>query len=156
MKKLLVLGIGNILLKDEGIGVFAVQELQKEKWPSEVDFLDGGTFTQDLFYLFENYAHILVLDCVKGGQEPGTIYRLCKEDLLENKDQAISLHDIDLLDSLKMVEMLGKNPELTILGVEPYKLEWHLGLSEEIQAVFPKFLEVVRKEIEKILSALKG
>lgn len=152
MKKLLVLGIGNILLKDEGIGVFAVQELSKESWPEEVDFIDGGTFTQDLFYLFENYEQILVLDCVKGGQEPGTIYRLKKEDLLENKEQSISLHDIDLLDSLKMVELMGKTPELTILGVEPYKLEWHLGLSPELEKIFPKFLEVVRREIKKILA----
>ncbi|MDQ7032472.1 MAG: HyaD/HybD family hydrogenase maturation endopeptidase [Desulfonauticus sp.] len=152
MKKLLVLGIGNILLKDEGIGVRAVQELAKREWPEGVDFLDGGTFTQDLFYLFEQYRHILVLDCIKGGKSPGTIYKLHQKDLLYNEKQSISLHDIDLLDSLKMVELLGKSPELTVLGVEPSQLEWHLGLSPELENVLPTFLEVVTKEIQKILS----
>ncbi|WP_456324600.1 NiFeSe hydrogenase maturation protease [Desulfonauticus submarinus] len=150
-KRLLVLGIGNILLKDEGVGVFVVKELLKESWPSNVDIIDGGTFTQDLFHLFEQYDHILVLDCVKGGKAPGTIYKLGRDDLLYNETQSISLHDIDLLDSLQMVELMGKKPSLTVLGVEPYELCWHLGLSPELESVFPKFLEVVRTEINTIL-----
>jgi len=150
-KKLLVLGIGNILLSDEGIGVFAVQELAKQSWPEAVDLIDGGTFTQDLFYLFERYDHLLILDCIKGGNQPGTIYKLSKHDLLENQKQSLSLHDIDLLDSLKMVELLGKSPELTILGVEPLSLDWNLGLTEKIKTIFPVFLEKVRDEINIIL-----
>jgi len=68
MKQLLVLGVGNTLLMDEGIGVHAIYEFWKEKEafdPSKVDFIDGGTFTQDIFYLFEEYEKILILDIVR-------------------------------------------------------------------------------------------
>jgi hydrogenase maturation protease len=73
MKKLLVLGVGNLLLTDDGVGVHAVQDLSAEQaWsPEEVDFLDGATFTQDIFYVFQEYERVLVLDSVKGGREPG-------------------------------------------------------------------------------------
>jgi len=81
MKKLLVIGVGNTLLMDEGIGVHAIYEFWKERsdWDETlVDFVDGGTFTQDIFYLFEEFENILVLDIVRAGQEPGTIFSLKK------------------------------------------------------------------------------
>ncbi len=152
-KKLLVLGVGNILLMDEGVGVYAVQELGKEDWPEHVDFVDGGTFTQDIFYLFEKYDHVLVLDAVRGGQEPGTIYRLKENDLIENKDQSLSLHDIDLLDSLNMAELLGKRPTLTVIGIEPEKFDWEMKLTPTLKKAFPEFLEVIRQEIYNILNS---
>ena len=61
MNKLLVLGIGNMLLTDDGVGVFASQELMKEDWPEQVTIREGGTFTQDIFYSFKGYSHLLVL-----------------------------------------------------------------------------------------------
>ena len=152
-KKLLVLGVGNILLMDEGVGVYAVQELGKEDWPEHVDFVDGGTFTQDIFYLFEKYDHVLVLDAVRGGQEPGTIYRLKENDLIENKDQSLSLHDIDLLDSLNMAELLGKRPTLTVIGIEPERVDWEMKLTPTLKKAFPEFLEVIRQEIYNILNS---
>jgi hydrogenase maturation protease len=151
MKKLLVLGVGNILLKDEGIGVHAVRTFWEEKWPDSVDFIDGGTFTQDLFYLFQEYEHIVVLDVVKGGREPGTIYRLAEKDLRDNPQQSLSLHDIDLLDSLKMAEMVGNRPELTVIGIEPHTLDWDLEMTPTLQAAFPGFVQTARKEILGIL-----
>jgi len=75
MKKLLVLGVGNVLMMDEGAGVHAIHEFWKEKKNYDeavVDFIDGGTFTQDIFYLFEEYEHLLVLDIVRAGHESGT------------------------------------------------------------------------------------
>ena len=78
--------------------------------------MDGATFTQDIFYVFQEYEKVLVLDCVKGGGEPGTVYRLTEEHLRNNKEQRLSLHDIDLLDSLKMAELIGNKPELLVLA----------------------------------------
>ena len=151
MKKLLVLGVGNLLLMDEGIGVHAIREFWNEKWPESVDFIDGGTFTQDLFYLFQEYENILVLDVVKGGREPGTIYRLEEKDLRDNEEQSLSLHDIDLLDSLKMAEMLGTRPQLTVIGIEPHTLDWDMEMTPTLKAAFPRFMEAARKEIRGIL-----
>ena len=152
MKKLLVLGVGNILLTDEGIGVHAIHELRKETWPDDVDFIDGGTFTQDIFYLFQDYATILVLDIVKGGNVPGTIYRLVESDLRKDESQTLSLHDIDLLDSLNMTKLMGYTPELHILGIEPENLSWSMEMSPTFKKLFPDFLKIARQEIQRLLT----
>lgn len=151
MKKLLVLGVGNILLMDEGVGVHAVHAFLEEEWPEGVEFIDGGTFTQDMFDVFKGYEKVLVLDVVRGGKAPGTVYRLTENQLKEDQDQSLSLHDIDLLDSLAMAELLGNKPELSVLGIEPAKIDWGMEFTPEIQAVYPKFLTVARAEILKIL-----
>lgn len=154
-KKLLVLGVGNLLLSDDGVGVHAVQDLGKEdEWDlSRVDFMDGGTFTQDIFYLLQGYEYVLVLDCVKGGQEAGTIYRMTEDILRNNKEQRLSLHDIDLLDSLRMAELLGNKPELSVLGIEPLNIsEWSMEMTDVLQARYPKFLEAARREIRTLLA----
>ena len=127
MKKLLVLGVGNILMMDEGVGVHAIHEFWKKKGDFDetlVDFIDGGTFTQDVFFLFEEYEQVLVLDIVRAGHTPGTIYSLDEEDLVQNKKQMLSLHDIDLLDSLDMARMRGHRPKLKVVGIEPDKINW--------------------------------
>ena len=75
MNKLLVLGIGNMLLTDDGVGVFASQELMKEDWPEQVTIREGGTFTQDIFYSFKGYSHLLVLDVVHCAGDPLPAHR---------------------------------------------------------------------------------
>jgi len=155
MKKLLVLGVGNTLLMDEGIGVHAIYEFWKERdeWDETlVDFVDGGTFTQDIFYLFEEYENILVLDIVRAGKEPGTIFSLEEDQLRKEEKQMLSLHDIDLLDSLGMAQMRGHRPYLRVIGIEPKKIDWGTKLTPELRKAFPAFLEVTRKHIREILA----
>lgn len=154
MKRLLVLGVGNLLLTDDGVGVHAVQDLEKEdEWREHpVTFLDGATFTQDIFYIFQEYEQVLVLDAIQGGRAPGTVYRLTEESLRDNKAQRLSLHDIDLLDSLNMAELLGNKPKLLIMGMEPLTIsDWSMEMSAPVQAAYPQFLEAVRQEIRTLL-----
>lgn len=154
MKKLLVLGVGNILMQDEGIGVHAVNEFRQEKelWKNrDVDFIDGGTFTQDIFYLFETYENILVLDIVRANQTPGTIFCLEEDQLRKNKKQMLSLHDIDLLDSLAMAEMRGHKPYLRVVGIEPATIDWGTELTPPLAAALPAYLNIARKHIHEIL-----
>ncbi|EMG38742.1 hydrogenase maturation protease [Desulfocurvibacter africanus PCS] len=152
-KYLLVLGVGNILLTDEGIGVHAVNDLSKEDWPEGVDFLDGGTCTQDMYYLFNGYEHLLVLDVVHGGKEPGTLFLLDEQDLIQNEKQRLSLHDIDLLDSLKMADLTGKRPLLRIVGIQPKDMTtWSMDMTDQLKAIFPKFKDLARQEIVRILA----
>ncbi len=155
MKKLLVLGVGNTLLMDEGIGVHAIYEFWKEKedWDeSLVDFVDGGTFTQDIFYLFEEYEQILVLDIVRANHEPGTIYTLEEDQLRKDEKQMLSLHDIDLLDSLGMAGMRGHRPYLRVVGIEPEKIDWGMEMTPTLTKAFPGFLQVTRKHIKELLA----
>lgn len=155
MKELLVLGVGNILMMDEGIGVHAVHELIKDKkrWPEDrLELIDGGTFTQDIFYLFTEFERILVLDIVKAGNPPGTIYRLEEQDLRQNQKQTLSLHDIDLLDSLTMAELAsGRKAALQVLGIEPEKIDWGMALTPTLEKKFPHYVALVKKEVDHLL-----
>ncbi|GFM34166.1 NiFeSe hydrogenase maturation protease [Desulfovibrio subterraneus] len=157
MGKLLVLGIGNSLLTDDGVGVFAAEALQKETWPEEVTIIEGGTFTQDIFYLFEGYDRLLVLDVIHAGHEPGTLYQLTEDDLVSNEKQRVSIHDIDMLDSLKMCELkCGSRPRMEIIGMQPKDITtWNIGLSDACQARFDEFLALSRKEIERIVQEMR-
>lgn len=153
MKKLLVLGIGNILLGDEGVGVHAVEELKKEEWPEYVHLVDGGTFTHDIFHILEGYDGLLVLDIVHGNKNAGTIYYLEEKDLIQDEKQRLSLHDIDLIDSLNMAGAVGKRPVMRVIGMEPENYtEWNMEMTDTIKAVFPKFLETARGEIKKFIA----
>lgn len=153
MNKLLVLGIGNMLLTDDGVGVFAAQELMREVWPSQVTIQEGGTFTHDIFYTFKDYSHILILDVVHAGGEPGTIYHLEEDALVKDEKQRLSIHDIDLLDSLRMAELyFKKHVHLWVLGVEPADYTtWNIGLSPAVGSVFSDYLTRARLEIQNWL-----
>lgn len=157
MKKLLVLGIGNNLLSDDGVGVSAALDLMKEEWPENVDIIEAGTFTQDTFYLYKGYDRLLVLDVIHANHEPGTIYRLEEEDLIHNESQRLSLHDVDLIDSLKMAELLGPRPRMRVLGMEPADITtWNIGLTEKVMEKYPKFLEAARREIRTMLEEMEA
>lgn len=155
MPNILVLGIGNLLLTDDGVGVHAVQALQQEAWPDNVTLLDGGTFTHDIFYLFKGYDKLLILDIVHAGREPGSLYRLTEEQLVHNDSQRLSIHDIDLLDSLRMAGQLhGARPDMVIVGMEPADYtNWSMELSPAVRARFPDFVELARQEILSMLAA---
>lgn len=157
MGKLLVMGIGNMLLTDDGVGVFAAQTLMKESFPPNVTVMEAGTFTHDVFYLFEGYDAVLVLDIVHARGEPGVIYRLSEAQLVDNEKQRLSIHDIDLIDSLNMAELLhGKRPQLLVLGMEPADYTtWNIGLSPRVQERFEDFLAVIREEIRTLSAGLQ-
>ena len=141
-------------MMDEGAGVHAIYEFWKEKENYDetlVDFIDGGTFTQDIFYLFEGYEQVLVLDIVRAGHPPGTLYSLDEDDLVKNEKQVLSLHDVDLLDSLDMAQMRGHRPKLKIVGIEPDKIDWGTEMSPALVKAFPSFINVAKKHIKKLL-----
>jgi len=151
VEKILVLGVGNTLMTDDGVGVHAALELAKESWPDNVTILEGGTFTQDIYYLFMDYDRLLVLDCVRAKHPPGTIYRLTEDDIKQNREQRMSVHDIDLIDSLRMAEMAGKRPDMVVIGIEPESMDWSMEMTETLQAKFPKFLEHARTELRALI-----
>ena len=88
------------------------------------------------------------------GGRPGTLYRLTEDALIKDEKQRLSIHDIDLVDSLRMAEALfGTKAELLVLGVEPKDyVTWNIGLSDEVSAVFPDFLALAKKEIQTWLA----
>jgi hydrogenase maturation protease len=149
-KPILVLGVGNILLRDEGVGVHVVKRIQEMDMPAHVEVVDGGTAGFDLLDVIEGREKVIVIDTVKGGQPPGTLYRLSDEDIEERAKQRLSLHDIDMTDLLKLADLLGVDkPKVVIFGVEPKDMESaDLELSPEIAAQVPRVIELVMKEIQ--------
>lgn len=147
-----VLGVGNLMLQDDGVGIHALQQLEKESWPPEVEFIDGATSGYDLLPTVSAAAHLIVLDAVKGGCEPGAIYRLRPEVLQETRDRALSLHQVSFLEALEMSSWLGPRPPAIIYGVEPAVIDWGLELTPAVAAVLPRLLELVKAEIHRILS----
>ncbi len=149
--KILVLGVGNILLSDEGVGVRAVEYLQKQyAAPDNVVLLDGGTMGMCLMDSLMNCDLLIVLDAVLGGGTPGSIYRLSGEELRKSLSFRDSTHQTDLVDTLICCELAGRRPEAVVLGMEP---EDYTTLSTEltprIAARLPCFCEAALEELRR-------
>lgn len=138
--------MGNLLYKDEGIGVHVIQEMQKMNLPDHIELLDIGTFTMDLLSYLEGVKKLIVIDAMKAGGDPGTVYKCKPEDLMPKDQKPISLHEIGLLESLNMAKKMGLEMETVIIGVEPKIFEWGMELSEEVKASIPKIIEAALKE----------
>ena len=142
----LILGIGNLLLSDEGVGVHAVRCLSERELPPGVEVLDGGTSGADLVDHLEGRTKVVVIDAASGDGPPGTVYRCEARELIE-QEGALSLHEFGLADSLHMAERLGCAPKrVIVLGVQPATLEPGLELSPEVSAVLPGILKLALAE----------
>jgi hydrogenase maturation protease len=150
-KKTIVLGVGNLLLKDEGIGIHVVQELQKRQLPNGVEVVDGATSGMNLLALFPEASRLIIVDCVKGGKEPGTIYKFTPDEVKKREWRLMtSLHDVNLADVLQLAEQMNEMPEeVVIIGVEPKELDYGVELSPELEAKLPQVIEEVFKELGK-------
>jgi len=144
----LVLGIGNILLRDEGVGVRVVEAMKQMKLPDNVEVLDGGTASMALLDALSNREKVIVIDAVKGNNSPGTSYRLTPADIGVGRGTQTSIHQLGLLDALFHVECLGDAPqEVVVYGIEPKELAWGLELSPEVEAAIPRVLALVLGEL---------
>ena len=156
VQDILILGIGNILLKDEGIGVHVVQRLKEMSLPDNVEVLDGGTAGLDLVDFVVGRKKLIVIDAVNTGEKPGTIYRLTEENLDIKPKTIMSFHDIDFLDALHMSDVMSEKPEETIvIGIEPKDMSDGVDLSPEIEERIPRIIELVMKEINNEQSKIK-
>jgi hydrogenase maturation protease len=117
--------------------------------PSHIELLDLGTSTSDLISHLEGVNKLIVIDALKAGGSPGTIYRFRPEDLLADEDGPISLHEIGVMETLNMARKMGKEIDTVIIGVEPKALDWGMKLSEEVKKQMPTIIEAVLKESEK-------
>ena len=120
-ERIVVLGVGNVLLKDEGVGVRVVEELQKRYcFPENVALVDGGTQGLWLMSTIQQSDRLIVVDAVLGGKGPGTIYRLEKDDLPKALRVKISAHDSDLVEALNLCGLVGYGPRsVVVVGIEP-------------------------------------
>ncbi len=145
---ILIMGVGNILLSDEGVGVRVIETMKSMTLPDNVEILDGGTGAFDLFDILANRDKVIIIDAVKGGGEPGAVYRFVPDDIKAEAKFLTSVHQVSLLDTLSMARIIGCSPrDIVIFGIEPREIDWGLELSPEVAAVVPKVIELVLSEL---------
>ncbi|MBI5968513.1 MAG: HyaD/HybD family hydrogenase maturation endopeptidase [Deltaproteobacteria bacterium] len=148
-RKVRIIGVGNLLLKDEGVGVQVARELQKNDLPSGVEVFDGGVAGIGLLDYFREASKVLLIDAADMNLKPGAVVRFTPEDVREEKiGPRFSSHDVGLLEILRLAKALEQCPqEVVIIGIQPKEISWGTDLSPEVQASVPRAIEAVLKEI---------
>ncbi len=152
-EKIVVLGVGNILLKDEGVGVRVVEELQRKfTFPPNVDLVDGGTQGLWLLPTLQAADHLIVIDAVFGKCEPGSVYRLERDDLPKGLRAKQSAHDSDLIEALNLCALLEKEPKsVVVIGIEPEDITaYGLELTPKIQSCVSELINRVLSELDRL------
>jgi hydrogenase maturation protease len=149
--KISLIGLGNLLLGDEGVGVHVVEALKRKyDFPEELRLLDGGTLGLDLLHLIEGMDRVLFVDAVELNKKPGTIAVIEGEDLPSRLEPKLSLHHVGLSDLLFASGFLGARPaEIALIGIQPETLEVGLELSPTIKGRFDKLLETVLEKLRE-------
>ncbi|MDD2966886.1 MAG: HyaD/HybD family hydrogenase maturation endopeptidase [Desulfovibrionaceae bacterium] len=150
-KNILVLGVGNILMRDEGFGVRAVEVLQQRyRWPHNVRLLEGGTLGMLLTPEMQSCDMLIVLDAVLIDQPAGTIAVLSDENLRKSLGFRDSTHQTDLVDILIYCDLLGKRPEALVYGMQPFDWQSFIPeLTEQAAALLPQFCAKVVHDLQE-------
>jgi len=130
--------------------VHVISALRDRELPDDVELWDGGTASFDLLDTLAGRRQVIIIDAVRTGSEPGTIFRFTPEDISARREQVTSLHQVGLLEALTVAEhLLDSAPqEVIILGIEPKEIDWGLELSPEVEAAVPKVIELVMEELD--------
>jgi len=142
-QKVVVIGLGNILMEDEGIGVHVANHLEeKYHFSPEIEIVDGGTSGLDLLPFFDQENSVLIIDAVNFHMAPGTVGVLKDDDILAQLDPKISLHHLGLSDLISVSDLLDKKPHrMTLLGIQPESMDnLDLEMTATIKGVFDKIV----------------
>lgn len=148
---IVLLGVGNILLTDEGFGVHVVNQLREDYvFNPPITILDGGTMGMELLTYMRGMTKLLLVDAINGGEAPGTVYEFPHEEMNSYFTESISVHEVGMQDILR-IRALQEDPleDAVVIGVEPESLELGLTLSDSTQAA-------VAEVKERILSVLSN
>ncbi|RMG03601.1 MAG: hydrogenase maturation protease [Nitrospirae bacterium] len=150
VSQIAIIGIGNILMSDDGAGIFALQELEKRyHWPENIELIDGGTKGLELLPFVEGKDKILFIDAVNFNKEPGFVGELDKHQIPDHFATKLSVHQIALPDLIGAGRLMGTlTEEIHLVGIQPAYIETGYGLTEKVRENFSVF-------IEKILERLK-
>lgn len=145
----LVLGIGNLVMSDDAVGVIVAQRLQKEyRFADNVEIMDGGTLGLDLLPKLENITNLIMIDAVETGKAAGTCVRLSGQELPIALQTKVSPHQMGLKDLLAVSELTGHSPkEMVLIGVQPGSIEMEVGLTPEVEAQLETLVSNVLTEL---------
>lgn len=149
MRNISIIGVGNSIMGDDGVGIHAVFKLREMKFQSGIEVFDAGT---DAFYALEamdGKDKTIILDACKGNNEPGTLYRLICDPIDGKWNPAfrMSMHQMNFMDVMITSGAYKLPHEIVLLGVEPELLDWSTELSAKVRAVLPLLIEMVIREL---------
>jgi hydrogenase maturation protease len=145
----LVLGLGNLVHGDDGVGIHAIERLRKNPHvPSGVVLMDGGTQGLSLIPHVSGFQRLLVIDAVDAGQKPGTLIRL-EGNALAKLPGKPSVHQLGFADLMIAMKLLGESPqEVVVIGMQPQSTEWSAELTEPVRASLDELLALVLAQLE--------
>jgi hydrogenase maturation protease len=152
LKDTIVLGVGNILFKDEGVGVFASKFLEHNYDFSEgLDIIDGATLGFRLMSYFQEYKRVYIIDTISIEDKPGSIYKVPADELMGLGTYRQTAHEVEIVEMLEICSLLESIAEVTIFGIVPKDIESvDMGLTKELEESFDKLITEVVNEMDKI------
>jgi hydrogenase maturation protease len=157
-QSVVVAGIGNTLMQDDGIGVWAVRALARDYvLPAQVRLLEGGVLGLQLVHDLCSAEQLLIIDAMHGAGVPGTVYRLDAESLVKGRRTTMSLHEVSVVEVLSVGEFMGLRPRARILGVQPLEAaSFGLQLTPALQAALPHVVAAAVEELGDMGVAVAG
>lgn len=150
--KNIIIGVGNLLFKDEGVGLYAAKYLQENfEFDEDLEIMEGGTLGFKLMTYFQEYDNVIILDTVSIEDKAGEMYRLPSEVLLGLGQYRKTAHEVEIVEMLEICSVLDKHAEVTILGIIPEDIvSVEIGLTKTIEDKFEDFIAQALKECESI------
>jgi len=142
----IIVGVGNTLMRDDGVGVHVIHELEQHELPDDVDLADAGT-SADAAYALRSAERLIIVDAAQLGGAPGTVYRLTPKEAADAGIGLRSCHDMGLIETLRTVTGEA-DPEIVIFGIEPETIDWGEGLTSSVAACVPRVIEIVKREVK--------
>lgn len=151
MDKITVLGIGNIILKDEGFGVYIVEKLQQEySFPAHVEVIDGGTLGMELMNYIIGTDKLIVVDAISGGSAPGTFFRFVNAEVKAYFQEKVSMHELGIQDVLAALEVIEQPvKDVIVMGAQPYIVDAGVGLTEDMAVLVEKTKNLILEQLKE-------
>ncbi len=147
-KRVVVMGVGNLLRQDEGVGVHALRMLADIGYGGEADLVEGSAVLMDSLSGKETIDKLVVIDALKAGRAPGTIARVALREMADQASPVLSVNEQELMEALGLLRRLGlRVGEIVIFGVEPGETGWGMELSEPVAASLPRLAAQIEREL---------
>lgn len=150
-KNIKILGCGNTLMGDDGVGIRVIERLQEMKLPGNIEIIDAGVGGMSILSWIEDADKVVIVDAVQTGNEPpGTVYEFTDKELPPSDMFMLSLHDLNLVDTINVGRVVQKMPEvIVIIGVEVKRVaEFTKELTPEVEEAIPEVIDLVLKELK--------
>ena len=147
MGKMIILGIGNRLMMDDGIGIYIVEELMKEENVLNNEYIIGESDIDYCIEQIENATFVMIIDCAMTGRQPGDVTIHSLDNVLVSRILDISVHNLHLF---QVLYQLRNQITGYVIGIEPYEITFHFGLSDVLEAKRSEIKETVKGLIEQL------